>query len=138
MIVLDASVVVKLLVQESSSALALDRVEHEPVRLAPSICVAEVANALSKKVRYDGLPIAAATEVLGNLPAVVYQLIDTDGLIDAGMALSVRCRHALYDCLYLALAIREGCVLLTADAKFVTACRLAGLSDMVELLGDGQ
>lgn len=134
MIVVDASIVVKLLVNEPSSLLALQRIEHEAVRLAPDLCVLEVANAMSKKVRYDGLPVSVVMRALDTLPRVVTQFIGSSELMAAGMALSVQCRHALYDCLYLALAVREKCLLLTADAKFVAACRVAGLADRVELL----
>jgi predicted nucleic acid-binding protein len=133
-IVLDASIVVKLLVKEPSSAQALKRIEYEPTRLAPDLCTIEVANALSKKVRYDGMAISGATHALAQLPRVVTQLIDTSGLLEAGMALSVGTRHALYDCLYMALAQREGCTLLTADAKFVAACEVAGITEGLELL----
>jgi predicted nucleic acid-binding protein len=134
LIVLDASVVVKLLVSEPSSAQALDRIEFEDVRLAPDLCFLEVANALSKKVRYDGLPMPMVAGALAALPRLVTQVVDTGELLEVGLALSIRCRHALYDCLYLALAQREGCVLLTADAKFVAACRAADVADRVELL----
>ncbi len=41
-------------------------------------------------------------------------------LVDRAFDISIQTRHNFYDCLYVALAEREGCELLTADAKLVT------------------
>ena len=40
-----------------------------------------------------------------------------------GMAIALTTRHAVYDCLYVALAEREGCELVTADDKLVKNLR---------------
>ena len=40
-------------------------------------------------------------------------------LLPAALAISVELRHAVYDCLYLALAEREGAALVTDDQAFL-------------------
>ena len=41
-------------------------------------------------------------------------------LMDRALEISIAKRHNFYDCLYVALAERERCELLTADTKLIT------------------
>lgn len=134
MIVIDASVVTKLLTMEADADLAVTRVAREPSRTAPDWLHAEIASALSKKVRYAGLPLPVANEMLSLLPTVMDDLVATAPLLPAAFILSVELRHALYDCIYLALALEKHCILLTADRKFFSAVSDSRRSAHVELL----
>lgn len=134
MIVLDASIVVKVLTEEAGSDAAIDRISREPDRVAPDWVTAEIANALSKKVRYAGLPIDLARRYIDAVPKVLTDVVDSAGLFDRALDLSVALQHAFYDCLYLALAIGEDAALLTADKKFAEAAGRGGLGDRLELL----
>jgi predicted nucleic acid-binding protein len=44
-------------------------------------------------------------------------------LMPRALALSTECRIGIYDCLYVALAERENCELITADDKLIRAVR---------------
>lgn len=134
MIVLDASVVLKLLTEEPGSDAALARVSREPDRVAPDWVHVEIAAALSKKVRYAGLPIEAAREYMKAVPLVMTEIADTASLLDVALDLSVALQHALYDCVYMAMAIEERCTVLTADRKFYHAAERGGLGQHLELL----
>lgn len=134
MIVLDASVVIKLLTQEQGSAEAVDRIEREQDRIAPDWLHAEIASALSKKVRYGGLPVEQANKALGAVASIMPDLVPATALLDAALEMSITLRHALYDCLYLALAIERRCVMLTSDRKFVTVVSESVYRDHIELL----
>jgi len=134
MIVLDASIVVKLLTREAGAGLAVERVAREPERIAPDWLYAEVANALSKKVRYAGLPWTLAQEGWLALPTILPDIVPSMPLAEEAMRLSVELRHAFYDCLYLALALRERALLLTADRKFFEALADQPYRRSVELL----
>jgi hypothetical protein len=46
-------------------------------------------------------------------------------LVDRAFDISIQTRHNFYDCVYVALAEREGCELLTADAKLITTLQLS-------------
>ena len=134
MIVVDASVVVKLLTEEHGSDLAIDRISREPERTAPDWLQVEIASALAKKVRYAGLPTDQAQRSLAAIPAVMPDIVSSTPLLGHAMELSIALRHALYDCLYLALAIREDCAVLTADIKFFEAAGRSEYYNRVELL----
>lgn len=133
MLVFDASVVVKVLTEEVGSDRAVERLTQEPDRCAPDWLAVEIASALSKKVRYAGLPPAQATEALAALPAILPDLVTTAQLIEPALSLSIELRHAVYDCLYLALALSRGCNVLTADHKFVDAASRSQYAARVEL-----
>lgn len=134
MLVIDASVVVKVLTEERGSIVATDRLIGEPARTAPDWLKAEIASALSKKVRYGGLPIETAERSLAALAVIMPDLAPSEPLIDKALVLSVVLRHAFYDCLYLALAIDQDCMMLTADQKFFAAVAATDLKHRVELL----
>lgn len=134
MIVVDASVVMKLLTRETGSALAVDRLAREPDRTAPDWIQIEVASALSKKVRYAGLPVAAAREGFAALPLIVPDLAPSAPLLARAMDLSFEISHAVYDCLYLALALAIDAKVLTADQKFFDLASEMKYRGRVELL----
>lgn len=134
MIVVDATVAIKLLTREPGSDTALARIADEPDRLAPDWVRIEILNALSRKVRRDGLTEAAARQAKDGIDLIITRETATLDLLDEAFNLSLRLRHAMYDCLYLALAERERAIVVTHDADFVAAARKAGLAERVELL----
>lgn len=134
MLVIDASVVVKALTEEIGSDLATDRLALEPHRVAPDWLSVEIASALSKKVRHAGLPPAIAEKYLAALPMIIPDLAPTLPLLPAALRLSIGLRHAVYDCLYLALAIDRDCALLTADRKFFDTVASCEHGQRMELL----
>jgi predicted nucleic acid-binding protein len=131
MIVADASVVVKVLTEEFGSAAATRTIADNEI-IVPDLIELEVASALSKKVRYAGLPVDQAASALEALSLVVPDRHDTADLLERAFALSVSIRHALYDCIYLALAEREGCILVTADEKFLAVVQQSELAKQIE------
>jgi predicted nucleic acid-binding protein len=48
-------------------------------------------------------------------------LVDDRDLMDEALDLALSTGQALYDCLYLALSLRQGCEMITADRKFHAA-----------------
>ncbi len=102
--------------------------------VAPDWAVAEVANALAAKVLYEGLPIEAAEIGISRMPEFLLPLVPSLQLIAPALRLSYELKHAVYDCIYLALAIRDGIKLITADKKFIQSVARGNLSRHVDLL----
>jgi predicted nucleic acid-binding protein len=118
--VVDASVAVKWVVQEVPSdragSLAQGRLE------APDLLLVECANILWKKVGLGDLTehdAVARLDVLLGAPVV---LAASHELLESALRLSSNLRHPVYGCLYLALALKRGLPLVTADE------RLAGIA----------
>jgi predicted nucleic acid-binding protein len=133
-IVIDATVAIKLLTREPGADAALARIIDEPERIAPDWIRIEIANALARKVRRHGLTEDAARAGLAGIETVITREVPTRSLLDQAFDLSIKLSHAMYDCLYLALAEREQGVLVTHDVNFAMAVRRAGLAERVELL----
>ena len=120
--VLDASVAIKWVIVEPDSDKATRMREdyrnaiHDLI--APESFTIECAYSLTKKQRQRLLPDARALwdDIMLDAPVFTPILAPVDRAFD----ISIQARHNFYDCLYVALAEREGCELLTADAKLVT------------------
>lgn len=119
--VLDASVAVKWLISERGSEAAAALLERSIAWIAPRLMVTEVASALRRKI--DGAEIRAehAAEALATLLQAfddgIVELAEDEAIVSAAMSLALSLGHKVPDCLYLALAQREGAALATADAK---------------------
>ena len=87
--------------------------------LAPAVFIDEVAGALTKAERQKDIAVGQAAPLyvkVMNSPPV---LMPHASLIARAIEISSRTRSAYYDCLYVALAEREGCELVTADQKSI-------------------
>ena len=119
--VLDASVAVKLVVPEAGTAESLAVFAGPHRWLAPRLMVVEVASTLRQKCDKKGLtPLEAAEALAATLDAIadgVIDLANDEALVQSALNLAVTLGHKVPDCLYLALAEREGAMLATADRK---------------------
>ena len=91
--------------------------------IAPAHFPLEVANGLTKAERQKIIPAGDAYLLIRdilNTPPVLHAI---DPLFDRAVALSSQTRSAFYDCLYVALAEREACELITADMQLVNNLR---------------
>jgi predicted nucleic acid-binding protein len=135
MLVVDASVALKFVTAEPGIEAAAELLKAPDPLIAPDWLLVECANGLAKKVLNNRLPQTEASASLVALPEFFARLHPTIALLDSSFALSLRIGHPLYDCLYLALALREGATVITADLKFETAARRSGFGAQVRLLG---
>jgi predicted nucleic acid-binding protein len=121
--VLDSNVALKWVLPEPDSAQAVRLRQgflaglHE--LLAPDIYPIEVAHALTKAERQgkilagEGWP--KTTDILTTPPDLHPYL----PLLPHAFAIASRARIGVYDCLYVALAEREGCQLVTGDKRLI-------------------
>jgi len=118
---LDASVVLKLLVYESGSDAAIEWLTtHEgELLVAPSLLLAEVASVLQRRVRTGELTPTERTDAIDVLESLEVRTVWDYDLIRRASVLADELDQAtVYDTVYLAVAEREQCTLLTADRKF--------------------
>lgn len=115
-IVVDASVALKWVLDEPGHQAADALLDEELV--APALWLVEAANALWRRARRGELTHEEARErlvELGNAPVATSPIEDD---LFAAAALASALGHPVYDCLYLAAAIREGSYVVTADSRF--------------------
>jgi predicted nucleic acid-binding protein len=137
--VVDASVAVKLLVQEDMSdaadALFATLAHDDPPRFyVPDYFYAECANVLWKHVRHYGYPEDLARRNLADVCALALTSVPVSGLVDAAFVLAVKRGIAVYDAIYVALGQALRVPLVTADAALCD--RLAGSDEAIIWLGN--
>ena len=101
-----------------------DRMLEGALRAAPNLILAETANALRRKARTGGLAQADAARASHEISRMFRRLVASHELRAQAFDLALRRDHPVYDCFYVALAVREGAPLLTADRRL--AQRLGG------------
>ena len=87
--------------------------------LAPDIFIDEVASGLTKAERQKLIPVGQAASLYAQVMNEPVAFLPHLPLVTRAIDISSRTRSGYYDCLYVALAEREGCQLITADQKSV-------------------
>ena len=135
----DASLAVKWLVEEEDSEKAHALSSHwadSGVKVAaPYVMLAEVSNALHRKVVGGEIELESATGILEDLSAHEIEFHNPPNIHAGALRVADRLEQgAVYDSIYLALAERLDCELWTSDRRFYRAAR--GFSDRIRWLGD--
>jgi predicted nucleic acid-binding protein len=125
--VLDASVSFKWVVPETDSAIAI-RLWQEYQRgvhrlLAPDVYPIEVAHSLTRAERRGRIAIGQAAVLWGTVLATPPMFARSRLLLPRAIAISSAMQIGVYDCLYVALAERRKCELVTADDRLVANLR---------------
>jgi predicted nucleic acid-binding protein len=122
-LVVDASVAVKWVLPEADSdrAVAVRAIDDDLI--APSLACAEIGSAIWRAGLRGDLSAAEAHEYLKVAIAHYQRIVLLEELTDAAIAFALRLKHPIYDCFYLALAERERCALITADARLIGAAK---------------
>lgn len=135
--VVDASVAFKWLVDEELTDAAARLLTLDQPLVAPPLLYAEVANALWTTARRGDITEDDMREALHLLvdapistPATMLNLMPIAAQLAADLD------HPVYDCFYLALALREQRPVITADRRFHDIVKgHAYLSANIEFLG---
>jgi predicted nucleic acid-binding protein len=89
--------------------------------IAPDILPAEIASAFLRAVRRGRLTFSEAIEAVRELVATPIRLYPSSALLERALQIAHTYQQGLFDCLYVALAEREGVELWTGDERLVNA-----------------
>jgi predicted nucleic acid-binding protein len=121
--VLDSNVALKWVLPEANSDKAIrlraDVQAGAHALIAPEVFAVEIAHALTRAERKGDIPVGDAGVHLLNILSTAPKFHSSLALLRRAVALSSAARTGVYDCLYIALAEREACHLVTADDKLV-------------------
>jgi len=121
--VLDSNISLKLVLPEADSdparRLRVDYQSQVHELLAPDVLPVEVAHGLAKAERRGVIPQGNADRLLTNILSTPPAFHPYLPLLRRALGIASLARIGVYDCLYVALAEREGCQLVTADDRLV-------------------
>lgn len=126
-LVVDASVAIKWFFEEEQYVEARALLSEGMPIIAPSIVLAEMANAVWKRWRRGELAQEDVKRSMSLLAGPFTTLYPLEDLLGEAGRFAVTLNHPVYDCFYLALARREHAPLVTADRK------LAALANRLDL-----
>jgi predicted nucleic acid-binding protein len=121
--VVDASVVLKWFFPETDSAAARRLLDAGHQYIAPDLLFPEVGNAVWKRVRRGELSSDEGQRLIADIAEVAVETIATRGLIGDACAMAMASGRTVYDCTYLALAVRLDTQLVTADRRLRDGAR---------------
>lgn len=133
-LVIDASVAVKWVVQETGTAEALALRKAELA--APDLIIPECANILWKKHRLGQLSADEAAAAAQLLERADIELAPMRTYLHHATALAIELDHPAYDCLYIALALNKGCVFATADQRLLRKVQQSARTDLTTMIRD--
>ena len=121
-LVIDASVAIKWVVEEEGSEAALALKSHDLA--APALLRIEAANVLRTLVARQAIASAVALDLFGLLQGAPVTIVEPDDALERrALEIALDLGHPVYDCVYLALALRMGRALITADGRLRRAVR---------------
>lgn len=125
-VVIDASVAIKWVLQETGSEAAA-RIQREELLAAPDFMIIECANVFWGKARRGDISQAEAELALATIQATPIHFLAAADYVGDAQALAFELSHPVYDCLYLAVALAQRNTLITADRKFAEAIDAHGV-----------
>ncbi len=134
-IVVDASVVAAAFFPEPHRAAAAALLADDEELVAPELLLAEVANVIWKRHGCGEIDAAEANDLLADVLRLPISYIPAAELIESALELAVALRRTVYDSLYLALAVREGAVMVTGDERLVNAISSTPLAASIRWIG---
>ncbi len=120
-VVVDASLAMRWLIPRADAAHARTLAADAGVALhAPDLIWSEVANALWKYGRAGADPKRLVRR-LQDFRSLPLRVTPADELVDDALAIALEIGHPVYDCIYIALAIRTSSCVVTADRRLHNA-----------------
>jgi predicted nucleic acid-binding protein len=117
---LDASAALRVVLDASRQSATIELLTAADAVYAPSLFVAETANALWKYAGAVHVTEEDALRLHRDAIALVDRYLDDAELFPEALTVAARLRHPVYDALYLVAARRTGSALLTFDKKLAT------------------
>lgn len=122
-ILVDANVAIKWVLPEiySEQALRLRSSGHK--LLVPDFFFPEIGNIFWKRVRRGEMTLEVAKGDLEALSSLPLQICPSLPVMPHALEIATRVDQAVYDCVYLALAVANRCQMVTADERFYNALK---------------
>ncbi len=135
-LVIDASVAAKWIKPEVHSQYAAQALQGSYTLFAPDLLWPAVGNILWKSVQRHEIATAEAHEGLRVLLRYPIAIVPGHSLITTALDIALRYQQTVYDALYVALATRRECQLVTADRALHSGLKHTPLQHHILWIGD--
>jgi predicted nucleic acid-binding protein len=133
--VVDASVVAAAFFQEVDAKAAGALLASEAELHAPDLIYAEFANVVWKRYGRREVDEQEAEDLLADFQRLPLRITPCSELAAVALPLALRTGRTVYDCLYLALAVRLKAVMVSSDRRLVNALARGPLGKHVAWVG---
>ena len=118
-IVLDASAAVNIILRTDRARSLIEVLESGQLVIAPTLYQIEIANTLWKYVRAGEFEKETAFSRYEEAQALIDSFERDEHLAEEALSAAIRLNHPVYDLLYVVLARRHGCKVLTVDKRLI-------------------
>ncbi len=128
--VVDASVVIQYAITQvytPEARILITQMYQGDQLYIPEFCLLECVNVLWKEVRFRGLPQTQAKHIINELLALSFQTMPAIDLLPRALEIGLSCQLAVYDSLYIALALTLDCPLVTVDDRQGNGATISGV-----------
>ena len=133
--VVDASVAAKWFFPEEQSKLAIRLLDGKHHLLAPDLFHVEFGNIAWKYHRRELLSADEIAEIIQQFLSLPVEIHPSESFVSLAVELAMTTGRTVYDSLYLALAIQQDAVFVTADERFSNAIKTGPFARHVRHLG---
>lgn len=121
--VLDASAAANIILRTELAPGLIEKLKHSRLVIAPALFHGEIANTLWKYVRSGNLDKETALTRYAEAIGLVDIFEADEQLAAEALSTAIRYKHPVYDMLYVILARRHGCRVLTVDKRLIAIIR---------------
>ena len=122
-LVLDASAAANVILRTGLAPGLIEKLKRSRLVIAPTLFHGEIANTLWKYVRSGDLDKETALARYAEATGLVDIFEADEQLAAEALSTAIRYKHPVYDILYVILARRHGCRILTVDKKLIALIR---------------
>jgi len=133
--VVDASVIAAAFFQEEHSAKARDLLLSGCELHAPDLLYAETANVIWKRHARGEITEDEAAALADDLLRLPLRIAPCIELVKPALALALQTGRTAYDCMYLALAVKNKSVLVSGDQRLINAIKGSAIEEHVAWIG---
>lgn len=134
--VLDSSAAAAAFFEEERAEAARALLTSGREMRAPDLIYAELANVIWKRCGRGEIDGDEANRLLEDFLRLPLEIVPCGDLAGTALELALATGRTVYDCLYVALAVRTGTVLFTADKRLVNALAETPLGEHVAWIGE--
>lgn len=121
--VVDASVAIKWFFPEEFSEHAGRLLSSSNEIIFPDLVISEIGNILWKYIARGECALSKAIGILRQIQSPALHIWRTAIIAEDALVIACRTKRTFYDSLYVALAVRNNCQMVTADLNFYNALK---------------